>query len=512
MDLKRASLKHVTKAFFQEITQLKSVDLANNRVEIDGSSFSDLSQLEDFQCNSCGLERIEGNLFTGLTQLKHLTLHFNKISTLQPGTFDSQLALETLILDRNQLQTLPANIFDKMGNLTRLGLSRNNFKTFPGNLFKFNKKLKVFELTQNGDCFPFTGCTPDKAKPEDKLSFPENIFHDSSLETIKMLWAPTNDLPKNLLKGCENLINFTMQNAMLKSLPEDLFKDTKKIKLIDFSANQIGTIPPALFRNLDKLESIRFIDNRITALEENLLNGLGNLKVFHFNENQIKSLDSHIFTNLKNLEELDLSQNNISLGLFGHFTSTSTWDKLRILNLAGNNIDVIPNGVNIMLNLDNFNISNNKLGPVLTLSQLNNFIQHNKNGNFVIDMSNNEIQRLDLDNKLSLDIHDNRFKLNITGNPIICDCTVTALKMMIDGTVTGALKNLAEIYPPTVKCSEESPTRTRRKFLNDPTLNYRDLNCPFPSRIINISCPESDYCKCSLNTFYRETFMDCSDR
>ena len=43
-------------------------------------------------------------------------------------------------------------------------------------------------------------------------------------------------------------------------------------------------------------------------------------------------------------------------------------------------------------------------------------------------------------------------------------------------------------------------------------MNYRDLNCPFPSRIINISCPESDYCKCSLNTFYRETFMDCSDR
>ena len=72
------------------------------------------------------------------------------------------------------------------------------------------------------------------------------------------------------------------------------------------------------------------------------------------------------------------------------------------------------------------------------------------------------------------------------------------------------LKDLAEIFPPDVKCGEASPVRTRRKFLNDPSVSYGDLNCPFPSRIIETSCPEP--CSCSLNTHYRETFMDCSDR
>ena len=89
---------------------------------------------------------------------------------------------------------------------------------------------------------------------------------------------------------------------------------------------------------------------------------------------------------------------------------------------------------------------------------------------------------------------------------------MTLLRTIIDGKVTGPLKNLAEINPPAVRCSEDSPTRTRRKLLDDPSLDYRDLNCPFPSNIIGESCPEPEHCKCSLNTYYQETFMDCSNR
>ena len=507
LSLVRAKVSKVSKAFFQEITQLKSVDLTGNRIRLEGDSLTDLTELVDFVCNSCFIDNIEGNLFSGLTKLKGISLHDNQISSLYPGTFDSQVALEILNLERNDLQTLPDNIFDKMENLTNLQISQNKFTTFPDYLFKFNKKFTHFELLQNGDCILYLGCPLDQVT---KLTFPERMFHDSSVKTIKMLWVPSNDLPENFFKGSKALVNLTMQNMLMTSLPDGLFKETESIKLIDFSANLIESLPLTLFRNLGRLESLRFIANKINTLDENLFTGLKNLKILHFNENQIRRLDSHIFTNLNKLEELDLSINNITLGDYGHFTSTNTWDKLTTLNLSGNDLDRIPSGVEIMINLVNLDLSNNKLGPVLELRDLNNFLQNNKNGNFVISLANNLIERIDLENPYSVPIKETKFKLNIQGNPIVCDCTVTVLKTLIDGTVTGPLKNLAEISPPAVRCGEKSPPRTRRKLLNDPSLDYQDLNCPFPSSIINKACPEP--CSCSLNTKYSQTFMDCSNR
>ena len=126
-------------------------------------------------------------------------------------------------------------------------------------------------------------------------------------------------------------------------------------------------------------------------------------------------------------------------------------------------------------------------------------------------MSNNLIERIDLENKYEVPIKKTGFKLNLEGNPIICDCTVTLLKRLIDrDTELGPLNDLMEISPPAVRCGEDSPPRNRRKFLNDPSLDVRDLNCPFPSDLIKTACPEP--CSCSLNTHDRETFMDCSNR
>merc|ERR1719461_2081476 len=121
-------------------------------------------------------------------------------------------------------------------------------------------------------------------------------------------------------------------------------------------------------------------------------------------------------------------------------------------------------------------------------------------------MSNNLIKEINLENPYGAEIKNTGLKLNLKGNPIICDCTVTLLKRLIDrDTELGPLNDLMEISPPAVRCGEDSPPRNRRKFLNDPSLDFRDLDCPF-----NKTCPEP--CSCSLNTYYKQTFIDCSNR
>ena len=143
-------------------------------------------------------------------------------------------------------------------------MSYNQFKTFPA---------------VNGNCLPFLGCGEDQMQ---KLVLPETMFHESSVEEIKMLWVPIANIPKTLFKGCRKLVNLTIQNSIITELPEELFSDTEKIKLIDFSGNNIETLQPGIFRNLNDLESLRFIKNKLTQLDRDQFVDITNLKIVHF--------------------------------------------------------------------------------------------------------------------------------------------------------------------------------------------------------------------------------------
>ena len=95
------NIKNIDKTIFEHIPGVKGVDLTQNPVlDIAGSSFSELTDLEEFTCHSCQLSGIDGQLFSGLTKLRMVALHDNAIGEILPGTFDTNLALESLSLSR----------------------------------------------------------------------------------------------------------------------------------------------------------------------------------------------------------------------------------------------------------------------------------------------------------------------------------------------------------------------------------------------------------------------------
>jgi len=511
LELSRNGIKKIDKTFFTEMKKLKSLDLTSNRgIQIDGNSFQDLEALEEFQCHSCFIQSFEANTFQGLTKLKKLSVHDNKLSNLPSEIFNSQKGLQILNLARNELTDLPIGIFDQMENLTDIMLSYNQFKTFPENLFKMNKKLKSFTMLVNGNCLPFMGCGPDKME---KLVLPDTMFHESTIQEIRMLWVPLESVPKTLFKGCSSLVNLTIQNSFITELPEELFSDTKKIKLIDFSGNNIETLPAGIFKDLGEVESLRFIKNKLTQLDSNQFFHQRSLKIVHFQENLLNNLPYDLFSPTKKLEELDLSHNKIELKARKIFTGGSTFDNLKIFNIANNKLTYIPEELTYnMLKVKVFNMSRNKIGEdgggALKPDDIN-FLQRT---NMLLDLSFNRIGRFLL--------HDERwatanttsfhnFQLNLTGNPLSCDCISTELKQKLDGTYVGMFNEMFSLSSNDLRCGPKSSDHTKGRLLSD--LKYEDLTCRFPSALM--PGPEcTDNCTCILNRYKKEVLIDCSNK
>merc|ERR1719288_598380 len=84
--LDTSRIKKIDKTFFKHITQIKGLDLTQNRgIQINGSSFSELQELVEFTCHSCLIQNLEGNLFSGLTNLRSISLYDNQISEIRPA-------------------------------------------------------------------------------------------------------------------------------------------------------------------------------------------------------------------------------------------------------------------------------------------------------------------------------------------------------------------------------------------------------------------------------------------
>ena len=354
--------------------------------------------------------------------------------------------------------------------------------------------MKLFRMDVNGDRNPYLGYPMSSAL---KMKLPGSMF-PPSIEDVKFLWVPVTSIPSDLFRGCENLINVTMQSSLIKELPENLFQDTPKIKMIDFSANSITELPARIFINLNNVEKIRFIANQLTTLDENLFVSLEGLKVLHLHENQFVSLSKRLLSPTIKLEELDLSKNK--LVYVTEFTEGNVLHNLKKLDLSFNNItDMTNNELQFeMLNLRTLNLSHNSVDGIV---EDIHFIK-NKMENFVLDLSYNSINRIVFKNPFVYE-KAKPFQFIITNNPLICDCEAVQLKMRIDGTLQGPFKDALRLRnPDQLKCGPDNNKETKNKYLNE--VDYRDLYCNMEE------C--SDNCRCSFYSYIKETHMDCSNQ
>ena len=118
-----------------------------------------------------------------------------------------------------------------------------------------------------------------------------------------------------------------------------------------------------------------------------------------------------------------------------------------------------------------------------------------------MDLSFNKIEQvLMTENDYPIDNQDiYMINLDLTGNPIKCDCSATYLKQAIDGKLPNRYFHLIS---DTLDCQ---PGHS----LSLQNINYQDLNCPLEDVYPEQDCSKYG-CKCVLNKYFKEVTINCS--
>ena len=207
------------------------------------------------------------------------------------------------------------------------------------------------------------------------------------------------------------------------------------------SGNRIEALHNSTFYRLTEMTSLTLTANRINQIESGSFAPLTNIRVLLLNINRIRNIHTDSFARNTLLTEVDLSDNELT-SVDAHLLNRLT--RLRTLNLANNRLTSFASGTFTGLGLlRTLDISGNSISALETgifASQLSlTFLNVSKMALQSLNVSAfpfpSAVQTLDTSCNL-LQIFDashfDRFHnlrhLNLSANPLACDCRAVALR------------------------------------------------------------------------------------
>ena len=223
-----------------------------------------------------------------------------------------------------------------------------------------------------------------------------------------------------------------------------------------------------------------------------------NLKI---SNNALTRISPRAFITNVNLQHLDLSNNNIFFNESTQLTWTSLTE-LQSINLAHNDISLteIPySWRHNWLNLKTLNVSHNRIGSELDVLHLK--FEQNE---ITVDLSHNLIRKVKFgtatiwSNNLyqSTFLSENRV-INITNNPIICDCDSLHLAEILRGNMKSSVQHWFKFSGDKIICS--APENLKNQDITQ--VPFQDFVCS------EEKCPKE--CKCNNIPYISEIYLGC---
>ena len=237
------------------------------------------------------------------------------------------------------------------------------------------------------------------------------------------------------------------------ALSNSTFRSPSYLCQLHLSNNQLTVIEGGAFRRMKSLELLDLSENHIQTVDDQLLVDLLALQKLNLSCNQISYVAPLFFYNNIYLMSLDLSQNwisKLSIQLFRNL------NHLQFLNLSDNPLQTLDNDVfQSLASLHYLYLINTSLSviPSMVFSGLQ--------GLTLLDLSHNHFQDF---NVSSVEYLSNLSHFNLTGNPLICDCSLQNLHDWI-------VKKASEIVLTAICNWPESVSGRFRPLIDVPSEN-----------------------------------------
>ncbi|NXW21677.1 LRC32 protein, partial [Circaetus pectoralis] len=395
LDLSGNKMTSLLMDIFWSTPRLRELDLSNNYImEIEKGAFEALEELEVVNLALNSLHCISG---FSLTQLQVLNLSHNALELFVSEEAAEPYLLQVLDLSHNRLLYFPE--LPKAHYLTHLNLSNNLIASLlPGSrhpgefvlhykeMARFNRTLRTaaglthvadLDLSNNRlQLFPFTFF--HSLGSLHSLSLAMNCLQDVAGESLADGTEPSDRSPAPLERANLSVRSLDLRGNAIHVLPRWFFDSLPQLETIDLGSNNLqpcesqgsdrggnsggGSRVPAPggactpFYNVPRLKHLSLCNNNITRLHP-----------YAFNRTSLLSLDlsgnKDLFVPKEALGGLEFSLQKLSLRgnqMDNSKTELPCLDTLKVLDLSGNNLSLLPTGL-LCSPLESLDVRNNNL-------------------------------------------------------------------------------------------------------------------------------------------------------
>ena len=441
---------------------------------------------------------------------------------LKDYAFESEIqslaSLRALSLDSN----FPLAILDALSEITgvrskmaELALTNLSLKRMPEKLqtvmpglqtldLRFNKLTQPPIFPWNNTALKFPHGLIGAKGLKVKTLGGSDVDADNYVRSLRLDGNIIQDLSLHEFHGFLHKLSLTRNG--LQTIGATSFQNLSGIQAIDISKNNIQELPSQLFHGLNSLTEIQLHENNLSVVPAELFRGSENIMKITLGHNKIRKIAGGLFNSSKRLLILHLEGNRIKTIEEGAFSNS-----LREVYLQNNVLSYFPISLFRLQNVSKIDLSFNALTFQDLINLVENLDFETDNVSFqetqpkLLDLKNNNFTSLSMQGVKELDaLKLSRFleiyEVNLEGNPLICDCSIIAIKRKIE--------LLSKNYPGSKmrfrswKCAW--PEQMRDKTILE--TNANDLIKQNEPR----QCPEE--CSCFERCSDQTVVIDCQGR
>ncbi|XP_041523865.1 transforming growth factor beta activator LRRC32-like isoform X2 [Microtus oregoni] len=351
---------------------LASLDLSGNSLydSLVEQLLGEAPSLRTLSLAENSLTRLARHIFRGTPALEQLDLHSNILMDIEDGAFKAVPHLTHLNLSRNSLTCISDFSLQQLQVLDLSCNSIEAFQTAPEPQAQF--QLAWLDLRENKLLhFP------------DLASFPRLSYLNVSNNLIRLpaglpqdsedLHAPSEGWSASLLsnpsrntstKPLSQLLNLDLSYNEIDLVPAGFLEHLISLRFLNLSRNCLQSFEARRVGSLPCLVLLDLSHNVLEALELGT-KALGSLKTLLLQDNALHELPPYTFASLASLQRLNLGGNQVSPcggqaepGPPG-CVDFSRIPTLRVLNMAGNSMEMLRAGSFLHTPLTELDLSDN---------------------------------------------------------------------------------------------------------------------------------------------------------